>query len=65
MRIHVKNIIIMKKVEVEGSISRFDRIVIPINQIMSKAELKQLQKDKAIEFGVTQNMVGGNIDEIE
>lgn len=65
MKINVKNIIVMRKVETEDNDYKYEKSVIPINQIMTKAELKQLQKEKAAEFGVPQNMVGGNIEEIE
>lgn len=65
MKLHVKNIIVMKKVDTGEGGSKYERIVIPINQVMTKADLKQMQKEKAAEYGVMQNMVGGNIDEIE
>lgn len=65
MKLHVKNIIVMKKVDTGEGGSKYERIVIPVNQVMTKADLKQMQKEKAAEYGVMQNMVGGNIDEIE
>ena len=65
MKINVKNIIVMRKVETEDNDYKYEKSVIPINQIMTKVELKQLQKEKAAEFGVPQNIVGGNIEEIE
>lgn len=52
MKLHVKNIIVMKKVDTGEGGSKYERIVIPVNQVMTKADLKQMQKEKAAEYGV-------------
>ena len=59
MKIQVKLIFVLKKEYTENGSYCYNRIKIPINQIMTTSELKALQKQIAQEHNVPLNYVGG------
>lgn len=65
MKIKVKQIYVLKKVSAENGTYTYEKTVIPVNQIMTLTELKERQKQAAIEFGVPQNRVGGIYENLE
>ena len=65
MKIKVKQIYVLKKVFAENGTYEYQKTIIPINQVMTLSELKERQKQTAIEFGVHQNMIGGIYENLE
>ena len=65
MKIKVKQIYVLKKVSAENGTYEYQKTVIPVNQIMTLSELKERQKQAAIEFGVHQNKIGGIYESLD
>lgn len=59
MKILVKQIHILTKVFADNGTYTYEKTIFSINQIMTLSELKERQKQAAINFGVPFNMVGG------
>ena len=65
MKLQVKQIHVISKVYTEDGTYTYNTEIIPVNQIMTERELKQLQKQTAIDKGVKMNMVGGIYETFE
>ncbi len=65
MKILVKQIYVLKKVSADNGTYEYQKTIISANQIMTLSELKERQKQAAIEFGVHQNMIGGIYENLE
>ena len=65
MKILAKQIHVLEKVFAENGTYTYEKTIIPINQIMTTTELKERQKQAAINFGVPFNMVGGVYENLE
>lgn len=65
MKIKVKQIYVLKKVFAENGTYTYERAIILANQIMTLTELKECQKQAAIDFGVHQNKIGGIYENLD
>ena len=65
MKIKVKQIYVLKKVFAENGTYTYQKTTILTNQIMTLSELRERQKQAAIEFDVPFNMIGGVYENLE
>ena len=65
MKIKVKQIYVLKKISAENGTYTYQKAIISANQIMTLTELKERQKQAAIDFGVHQNKIGGIYESLE
>ena len=65
MKIKVKQIYVLKKYLPKMVHTHTKKAIISANQIMTLSELKERQKQAAIEFGVHQNKIGGIYESLD
>ena len=65
MKIKVKQIYVLKKVFADNGTYTYQKTIISANQIMTLSELRERQKQAAIDFDVPQNMIGGVYENLE